>query len=147
MLCEGEFDAVLQNEQPKIFLISGGGNDLLDDQRLKWFLNEYSPANEADPKLYLNDDYDIFLNILNIKEDDQHKIAQNIETFATNLTYLLVLLDNLNSNTNNLEKVRRISEFLGYSKDLKISLLRENVESDFFSLQWSQRMPDEDFIY
>ncbi len=87
------------------------------------------------------------LNILDIKERDQQVIAQYIEMFSRNLTYLLTLLDNLNTNPENLEKVRTISGFLGYSKHLKISFLREIVESDFFSLQWSQGKPNENIIH
>ncbi len=79
----------------------------------------------------------IGLSIEQIHPHDQQKINQYVEVFSSNLIYLLVLIDNLNTDKNNLEKFRILSEFLGYNKDEKLALLRKQVEDDYSSLQWN----------
>jgi hypothetical protein len=78
----------------------------------------------------------IGLQIQDINSFDKAKVASYVDVFSSNLIYLLVLLDTLNSDKNNLQKVRIISESLGYSPSEKISLLRIQVEHDYKSLQW-----------
>jgi hypothetical protein len=78
----------------------------------------------------------IGLQIQEINGFDQAKVAAYVDTFSSNLIYLLVLLDTLNSDKNNFKKVRIISEVLGYDVNEKLSVLRVQVEHDYKSLQW-----------
>lgn len=78
----------------------------------------------------------IGIQIQDISNFNQAKVAAYVDTFSSNLIYLLVLLDTLNSDKNNLEKVRIISTFLGYEPREKLSILRLQVEHDYKSLQW-----------
>ncbi len=67
---------------------------------------------------------------------DQLKISKYIEHFASNLIFLQVLIDSLNSDEKNLKRIRKIANVLGYGDDLEISYLRTLVEQDYKSLQW-----------
>lgn len=78
----------------------------------------------------------IGLQIKEISQFDQAKISAYVDVFASNLIYLQVLLDTMNSDENHLLKLRRISEYLGYEKDMKLALLRKTVQEDYRSLQW-----------
>ncbi len=78
----------------------------------------------------------IGLSILEIKPFDQAKIASYVDVFSSNLIYLLVLLDNINEDRNNLQKIRSLSRLLGYNPFEKISVLRTLIERDYKSLQW-----------
>ena len=79
---------------------------------------------------------EICLQIKEISQFDQAKISTYVDVFASNLIYLQVLLDTMNSDENHLLKLRRISEYLGYEKDMKLALLRKTVQEDYRSLQW-----------
>ena len=76
------------------------------------------------------------LQIQDIDPFSQAKISNYVDTFASNLIYLQVLIDSINDDKNNLTKIRIIANYLGYEKDLKISYLRTLVEHDYKSLQW-----------
>lgn len=78
----------------------------------------------------------IGLAVEEMKPNDQLKISRYVESFSSNLVYLQVLIDSLTSDENLLSKIRLISSYLGYDKDIKIALLRKTVEEDYQSLQW-----------
>lgn len=78
----------------------------------------------------------IGLEIQEITDFDQAKISEYVDVFSSNLIYLQVLIDSINSDKNNLMKIRRLSSILGYAGNLKISYLRKIVEHDYKSLQW-----------
>lgn len=78
----------------------------------------------------------IGLQIKDVSNFDQAKISTYVDVFASNLIFLQVLLDSLHSHKTNLTKARKISEYLGYEKDMKLALLRKNVQEDYRSLQW-----------
>lgn len=59
MVAKDEYTKVIREENPDIFLISGGGNDLVGDERLASLLYPYEPSkNAAD---YPNDKFAAFL--------------------------------------------------------------------------------------
>ncbi|MBY0426555.1 MAG: hypothetical protein K2Q22_13020, partial [Cytophagales bacterium] len=82
MLYEGKYITALQQLDPDVFLISGGGNDLVTDGRLASFVKTNSPLLQSESqsiiassnskndkfrelgKLYLNDDFHAFMNLL-----------------------------------------------------------------------------------
>lgn len=78
----------------------------------------------------------IGLQFKDVSHFDQARISSYVDVFASNLIYLQVLLDSLQSDKNNLTKARKISEYLGYEKDCKLALLRKIVQEDYLSLQW-----------
>lgn len=79
---------------------------------------------------------EVGLRIDEICPVNQKKIATYVESFASNLIHLQVLIDTLDADKNNILKARRLSEILGYESGLKMSLLRIKVEHDYKSLQW-----------
>lgn len=78
----------------------------------------------------------IGLKIEDISKFDQAKVANYVDVFSSNLIYLLVLLDNVDSDRNNLQKLRDLALLLGYDANQKLSMLRLQVEHDYKSLQW-----------
>ena len=78
----------------------------------------------------------IGLQIEEITPFDKAKISNYVDNFSSNLIYLQVLIDSINSDKNNVAKIRTLSKILGYANDLKISYLRKIVEHDYKSLQW-----------
>lgn len=78
----------------------------------------------------------IGLQIKDVSQFDQAKISSYVDVFASNLIFLQVLLDSLHSHKSNLVKIRKVSEYLGYEKDMKLALLRKIVQEDYRSLQW-----------
>ena len=77
----------------------------------------------------------IGVEIQDINPVDQAKISDYVDVFSSNLIYLQVLIDSINSDKNNLAKIRRVSSILGYAGPLKISYMRKIVEHDYKSLQ------------
>lgn len=67
---------------------------------------------------------------------DKKIISNYVDVFASNLIYLQVLLDNIEHNKENLEKIRLISHYLGYDDQEKLSLLSKQISHDYQSLQW-----------
>ena len=55
MVAEDELTGAIERERPDVFLISGGGNDLLGDGRLKTLLKPFRPGRAADK--YPNDQF------------------------------------------------------------------------------------------
>jgi len=78
----------------------------------------------------------IGLQIEEITPFDKAKISNYVDNFSSNLIYLQVLIDSINSDKKNIAKIRILSKVLGYVSDLKISYLRKIVEHDYKSLQW-----------
>jgi len=73
---------------------------------------------------------------LNLNPSDKKAISAYVNVFAGNLIYLQILLDNMNSDDEGLEKVRELSKIMGYEPDMKISQLRKEIHHDYKSLQW-----------
>ena len=78
----------------------------------------------------------IGLQIADIGNIEQKMILDYVDTFTANIVNIIVLLDNLNNDLENIEKLRLICEFLGYNKNEKISILRQILERDYLNLQW-----------
>ena len=78
----------------------------------------------------------IGLKFSEIGEFDRAKVSHYVETYASNLIYLQVLLDTYTDDPNDLNRLRLIAEYLGYEKNTKLSLLRKNIHDDYRSLQW-----------
>lgn len=78
----------------------------------------------------------IGLQIVEISNFEQAKVSSYVDVYASNLIYLQVLLDTIHADKHNLSRIRMLAGFLGYDRDLKISLLRKIVQEDYRSLQW-----------
>lgn len=78
----------------------------------------------------------IGVKFLDISDQAEKRIVEYVNIFSSNLIYLQVLIDSLNSDSQNLAKVRALSSILSYSNELKISELRKHVMHDYQSLQW-----------
>lgn len=63
-------------------------------------------------------------------------IADYVNVFSSNLIYLQVLIDSMYADKSNLERIRLLSDILGYDIDCKVSQLRKDVQHDYISLQW-----------
>lgn len=59
---EDEISEAIENENPDVFLISGGGNDMVGDGRMATLVHKFT-ANRK-PETYPNDKFDLFLNEL-----------------------------------------------------------------------------------
>ncbi len=67
MLGEKQYLKVIQAEEPTVFLISGGGNDVVGSGRLARLVHPFSEVHEKDPKSYLNEDYYCLLKIFELQ--------------------------------------------------------------------------------
>lgn len=78
----------------------------------------------------------IAIKIIDISPFNKARISNYVDTISSNLIYLQVLIDSVNSDKNNILKIKIIAQALGYTENIKISLLRKLVEDDYKSLQW-----------
>ncbi len=78
----------------------------------------------------------IGLRFTDISHEATIAIKDYVNVFSSNLIYLQVLIDSLNTEKSNLQKVRVLSRILGYDPDQKIALLYKKVSHDYISLQW-----------
>ncbi len=76
------------------------------------------------------------LEFVRIFPQDQQKIKNYVETFASNLVYLQTLIDSYNSDDETKLRTRALARILGYKSDEKIAKLRMEVSLDYKSLQW-----------
>jgi len=58
---DDEISQAIEAEQPEVFLISGGGNDLVADGNLANFLKEFDRNNTQPAAEYINEEFEIFL--------------------------------------------------------------------------------------
>ena len=72
------------------------------------------------------------------KMSDQHQkvISDYVSNFASNLIYLQTMIDSFSSDDEIKLRTRTLAKILGYNEVDKISLLRNQVSSDYKSLQW-----------
>ncbi|MEM9932581.1 MAG: hypothetical protein AAF824_03175 [Bacteroidota bacterium] len=61
MYGQREYIQNITSEKPSIFLISGGGNDLLGDGRIGRLVEKYSKNRESDPKTFVKEEFDHLL--------------------------------------------------------------------------------------
>jgi hypothetical protein len=78
----------------------------------------------------------IGLKFTEVSQSAAIAIKDYVSVFSSNLIYLQVLIDSLNTNEANLKKIRILSEILGYDAEMKIALLHKKVQHDYKSLQW-----------
>ena len=64
MIENDEFTKAIADEKPDIFLISGGGNDLLSYRRLSKFIHPFNSEFEDEPMKYLNEKFYDYLDII-----------------------------------------------------------------------------------
>ena len=74
--------------------------------------------------------------ITSIDGKDLLVISNYVAVFSSNLIYLLVLIDSLDTDKLNLDRVRTLADILGYDGSSKMALLRKRLEADYQSLQW-----------
>jgi c-di-GMP-binding flagellar brake protein YcgR len=84
---------------------------------------------------------EVFRSRIGVKFTDiapaaQRVISDYVNVFVSNIVHLQALLDNVNSDRTSFEKVRILSQILGYPEETKIALLRKLVTHDYKSLQW-----------
>ena len=63
MLVKKEYEQVLKDEKPQVFLISGGGNDLVDHSRLASLVHEQSADRDKNPEKYRNPAYHCLMKL------------------------------------------------------------------------------------
>ncbi len=78
----------------------------------------------------------IGLKFTDVPHSAEMAIKEYVKVFSSNLIYLQVLIDSLNTDEQNIEKVRLLAPILGYEKEEKISILFKKVQHDYQSLQW-----------
>ena len=78
----------------------------------------------------------IGFEMVEISKVNLMKLSHYIDVFSGNLIYLQVLLDNINSDKNNLLKFRKLASYLGHNYEEKLSVMRVNIEHEYKSLQW-----------
>lgn len=117
-------------------------------EKLKGFNRELFPRKcvravcEVVRKSELDSDVDqvfaakIGARFVELSAKDRRLIKEYVESFAGNLVYLQVLIDNIHADSEGLEKVRALSSILNYDPEAKISQLRKDVARDYTSLQW-----------
>lgn len=117
-------------------------------EKLKNFTNDLFPKKvvrlkcEVVRKIGIKSQVDeVFTSRIGVKFTEidsmtQKKIAEYVNVFASNLIYLQVLIDSINADEQNLEKIRLLSTLLGYEKEIKVAQLRKDVMHDYQSLQW-----------
>ncbi len=72
MIDEDEISEAIRKERPDIFLVSGGGNDMVGDARLATMVERYDKSNPNRPAgEYLNANFDIFI-------DDMSKLYRGL---------------------------------------------------------------------
>lgn len=78
----------------------------------------------------------IGFEIVHLSKISEMVLTKYINTFASNLIYLQVLLDNIQAQKDNLSTFRRLASYLGYQSEEKISILRLKIEQDYKGLKW-----------
>jgi hypothetical protein len=76
------------------------------------------------------------LRFTDVPHQAEMAIKEYVKVFSSNLIYLQVLIDSLNTDEQNIEKARLLASILGYDRDQKISILFKKVQHDYQSLQW-----------
>jgi len=76
------------------------------------------------------------LQFVKVSEPHQKIIADYVTTFSSNLVYLQTLIDSFNTDEEVRQRTRTLAKILGYTELDKISLLRNQVSSDYKSLVW-----------
>ncbi len=71
-----------------------------------------------------------------IDQESKELIPNYIATFAKNIIHLLKTIESNSSRTEDIDSIRNIGKVMGYSEDLKVSLLHQKVLHDYQSLQW-----------
>ena len=74
--------------------------------------------------------------ITEINDFDLSKIANYVSVFSSNIIYLLVLMDSIDADKHNHERIRILADIIGYDSSQKLALLRKELEFDYKSLQW-----------
>jgi hypothetical protein len=117
-------------------------------EKLKGFSKELFPSKVIRGKLQLvrriqlsSSVEEVFLSRIGcrfteISENDKRAIAEYVDVFASNLIYLQIMIDLVNSEKEYLEKVRVLADILGYNGDEKISVLKKTITHEYISLQW-----------
>jgi hypothetical protein len=78
----------------------------------------------------------IGLRFTDVPHHAEMAIKEYVKVFSSNLIYLQVLIDSLNTDEQNIEKARLLASILGYDREQKISILFKKVQHDYQSLQW-----------
>jgi hypothetical protein len=78
----------------------------------------------------------IGLRFTEVSPHAQKEISDYVNVFASNLIYLQMLIDSINTNEKNLLKIRLLATILHYPEDIKIAELYKTVLHDYKSLQW-----------
>lgn len=66
--------------------------------------------------------------------ESRKRIRKYVSIFTKNIVFLLGLFESVNNKDSNIEIIRSLAHILGYRKDEKISILRQQVLHDYQSL-------------
>lgn len=85
--------------------------------------------------------HDAFIPKIGVKFTDiepasKKIIKEYVDVFSSNIIYLQVIIDSINADVENRDKVYFIAKYLGYDPEMKIAELRRIVAHDYISLQW-----------
>lgn len=84
---------------------------------------------------------EVFASMIGIKYTEvsplaERLISEYVNVFASNLIYLQMLIDNIQTSDKHLQKIRALSRILNYKEDMKVAQLYKIVQHDYRSLQW-----------
>lgn len=83
MTTEAEYIDIIERENPEVFLISGGGNDLVGNGRLSRMLHRFEAGRAPDD--YLNETFTAFMNEIRF---EYNRLFESLSTQFPNLTIL-----------------------------------------------------------
>jgi hypothetical protein len=72
---------------------------------------------------------------LNLSSNTKNIIKNYVDSFASNLIYIRILFDEINSSKIQLEKCRLLLSYMGF-KNLKISQVKKIIDYQYDNLQW-----------
>jgi hypothetical protein len=78
----------------------------------------------------------IGIKFVEVSAQNQKLIQDYVNIFSSNLIYLQMLIDNINTSDKHLKKIRALCRILSYDEQIKIAALYKQVQHDYLSLQW-----------
>lgn len=77
----------------------------------------------------------IGIKFVEVSAQNQKLIQDYVNIFSSNLIYLQMLIDNINTSDKHLKKIRALCRILSYDEQIKIAALYKQVQHDYLSLQ------------
>jgi hypothetical protein len=98
---------------------------------------EVSPIRVFEAKSYIDQLFTqkIAMSFVHPFSGLKEKISDYVSTYTQNLVYLMNLIEASHSSSDKLSLLREVAFFLGYDKDIKISVLRSQISNDYSQLE------------